>query len=62
MTNTLVSEWDPIMTPALTPYAWVRVNDGVLELRLERNGMTVKLDAKAIPQLIKILTRLDTTI
>jgi hypothetical protein len=56
----LQSEWDPILTPKLSEYAWLRVNNNRLELKLATyKDIVVTLDSKAIPQLIKILSRLE---
>lgn len=63
MTPKQVSEWDPILTPALTEYGWVRQNGNMLEIKLASfPTYTINVDAKAIPQLIKILQRLETTL
>ena len=56
----MTSEWDPILTPKLTEYAWLRVNDSKLEIKMANHPTyTIVMDAKAIPQMIKILERLD---
>lgn len=58
-----VSEWDPIITPALTEYGWVRQNGSMLEIKLaSAPSYTINVDARAIPQLIKILQRLEATL
>lgn len=56
----LEAEWDPILTPGMTEYAWVRVRGHLLQIKV-RNlpSIIFQMDAKAIPQLIKILQRLD---
>ena len=59
----MISEWDPILTPAMREYALVRLNDKLLEIKLDScKDITIRLDAKVIPQLRKILERLDTEI
>ena len=56
----LQSEWDPILTPKLSEYAWVRLNDNMLEIKLAAcSDITTMLDSRAIPQLIKALSRLE---
>jgi len=56
----LQSEWNPILTPLLSEYAWVRLNDNMLEIKLATcPNITTKLDSRAIPQLIKALSRLE---
>lgn len=55
--NTLQSDWDPILTPSMYEYALVRQVDSILQIKL--GGYVVNLDAKCIPQLRKILAKLD---
>lgn len=56
----MTSEWDPILRPNMDVYAELRINDGRLELQFDRHpNITVSLDAKVIPQLIKILERME---
>lgn len=56
MINT--SEWNPIITPSGSEYALVRLAEGMLQIKLYK-GYVVNIDAKAIPQLINILTSLE---
>ena len=56
MINT--SEWNPIVTPSGNEYALVRLAEGILQIKLYK-GYVVNIDAKAIPQLINILTHLE---
>jgi hypothetical protein len=56
----MISEWDPILTPSMKVYADLRLNEQWLEIKLaESSNYTIKLDAKVIPQLIKILQRME---
>ena len=58
--NISQSEWDPILTPSMQEYAWVRVVGKQLQIKLAPyEQFTLVMDAKAIPQLIKILSRLE---
>ena len=52
------SEWDPILTPSMQEYALVRQADSLLQIKLA-SGYVINLDARAIPQLRKILARLE---
>lgn len=54
----IVSDWDPILTPNMHEYALIRLAENMLQIKLH-SGYVVNLDAKAIPQLIKSLTRLE---
>ena len=54
----IISEWDSILTPNMHKYALVRLAENILQIKLH-SGYVVTLDARAIPQLIKILTRLE---
>lgn len=59
----MISEWDPILTPNLAEYAWLRLNEGRMELRFASHpDYTIFMDAKAIPQMIKILERMNTNL
>lgn len=53
------TEWESIITPTLREYAWVRVHDNLLELKFAAHDYTITMDAKAIPQLIRILQSLE---
>jgi hypothetical protein len=56
----MISEWDPILTPNLTEYALVRLNNDILEIKFAKQPrFSVIIDKGAIPQLIKILERLN---
>ena len=54
----IISEWDPVLTPNMHVYALIRLAENMLQIKLH-SGYVVNLDSKAIPQLIKILTRLE---
>lgn len=59
LSNILQSEWDPVLTPGLKEYLLIRLNGDVLEIKTARSpSATLHIDAKAIPQIISILTRL----
>ena len=56
----MTSDWDPILTPKLSEYAWMRVNEENLEIVMCRHPeLTITFDAKVIPQMIKILERMN---
>lgn len=57
--NILQSEWDTVFTPALREYLLIRLNGKILEIQTTKSPViTMHIDAKAIPQIINILTRL----
>lgn len=59
----LEKEWEPIFTPSMAEYARVRVRGHMLQMKVKNiPSIIFQMDAKVIPQLIKILQRLDTQV
>lgn len=56
----MISEWDPIFRSNLKEYANMRLNEDMVELVFENcKEFTIFFDIRAVPQMIKILQRME---
>jgi hypothetical protein len=56
-------EWEPILKTNMDVYAEVRLNETMLEIKpYPDKNIVMGVDAKCIPQLIKILQRMESKI
>jgi hypothetical protein len=56
-------EWNPILTSNMDVYVEVRLNGTMLEIKpYPDKDIVMRLDAKCIPQLIKILQKMENRI